>query len=247
MIKRSIYCLFIVLTCFFSRNALAQDLSLGPDNADWNEGKITLTNGTVLTGLIHYNTKTGFVKFDNGRESKAITARSATQFEYFDAVRNVGRKFYSIETEDLKGIKRPQFFEILKELKNFAVIYSQHPMELKQKEGWDSNYSVLFDNPNTGTRKIVASQSEVIYLIDTEGDINPYLIIMVEAKPRDYVKGTKVKTRNKIIGEKYFKELTGEFYSQLKAYAEQFDLEFADREDLLRILDHYEQLVAQRK
>jgi hypothetical protein len=243
MYSRIIGCFFFTMLVF---TLAAQDLSLSDDDIEWSEGTVTLTSGQVLNGLVKYNSKTALLKFENGKQSKALTARGVTQFEYFDAVRNVQRKFYSIEAEDYKDVKRPQFFELLKELKTFAVIYSQNPMELKQQQGWGPAYRDFFgNNQYNSNRMIVASQKEMIFLMDEAGELFPYMTITYEEKPRDLVDGSKSKIKTKVIGEDFLKKLTGEHYPELKKYAKLYKLDFDNREDFLRILDHYEQLTAE--
>lgn len=220
----------------------AQDLTISGDDIEWSEGTVTLTSNQVLKGLVKYDSKTGLLKFEGGKESKVLTARGVTQFQYLDEVRNTQRKFYSIEAEDSKGIVRPQFFEILKELKNFAVIYSQNPMELKQKPNWGLGSGDFFGNTQKKSQKIRALQKEIIFLIDTEGELYPYMVMTYEEKPRDFIEGSKSKFKTKMVGKDFLKNLTGNYYQVLEDYAKDYKLNFDDREDLLRILDHYEQL-----
>lgn len=92
--------------------------------------------------------------------------------------------------------------------------------------------------------KVVASQVEILYLIDGNGDINPYLIITNEELPRNFTSNTKSKTKSKIVGEDYLKNLTGPHYDALKTYAREFKLDFGIKEELIRILDHYDHLLS---
>jgi hypothetical protein len=105
---------------FLLLNCHAQDFALSGDDIEWSEGQVTLTNGVTLKGAVRYNSKSGLLAFDSGSESKVLTPRSVSSFDYYDAIRQNQRKFYSLELEDAKGIVKPQFFEVLKELKTFA-------------------------------------------------------------------------------------------------------------------------------
>lgn len=225
---------------FTSIACLAQDLALSGDNLEWSEGQVTLTNKKTLTGVLRYNSKIGLLSFQSEAESKTLTPRTVASFEYFDAVRNTQRRFYSLEVEDSKGIKRPQFFEVLKELKTFALIASENPTQLKQQTNFDPYFGM-------STTTTTASQIEILYLIDSKGNINPYLVITNEEIPRTFTQNdTKTKTRTKVVGEEYLKALTGRYYTELKKYAKEFKLDFGDKADFIRILDHYEQLVVQK-
>lgn len=233
----------VVLLYFLLSEGQAQEFA--GENIEWSEGKIVMTKGVTLTGVLRYNSKSGLLSFNDGDESKALTPRSVVSFEYFDAIKQTQRKFYSIDVEDSKGIRRPQFFEIIKECITFAVISTQNPVELKKKQAWDPIYANTFgeDFNQKYRSKTVASQIEILYLIDNEGDINPYLIITNEESPRSFTNDTKSKTKTKIVGDDYLKKLTDPHYSDLKAYAKEFKLDFGKKEELIRILDHYDQLV----
>jgi hypothetical protein len=230
---------------FLLLNCHAQDFALSGDDIEWSEGQVTLTNGVTLKGAVRYNSKSGLLAFDSGSESKVLTPRSVSSFDYYDAIRQNQRKFYSLELEDAKGIVKPQFFEVLKELKTFALISTENPMELKKKQSWDPVYSTFFNTGNNGyVTKTVAAQVEIIYLLDLEGDINPYLILSNEEMPRSFVSDTKTKVKSKVVGEESLKKLTAPHYAELKAYAKKMKLTFGDKEELFRILEHYKQLLS---
>lgn len=232
-----------VLFYFLLVQGQAQDFALSGDDLEWSEGQVTLTKGMTIKGAVRYNIKSGLLSFNDGIESKVLTPRSVVSFEYADAVRNAQRKFFSIEVEDSKGVKRPQFLEIIKECQTFAVITAQNPLELKKKKNWDPLYGNMYSN-NFQSTKVVASQVEILYLIDGNGDINPYLIITNEELPRNFTNNTKTKTKSKIVGEDYLKNLTEPHYDALETYAREFKLDFASKEELIRILDHYDHLLS---
>lgn len=238
--------LFLLFFLALFENTRGQDFAATGDDIEWSEGQITLTKGVTLKGVVRYNSKTGLLAFDSGKELKVLTPRSVLSFEYYDAIRQSQRKFYSLEVEDAKGIKKPQFFEVLKELKTFALISTENPMELKKKQTWDPLYSSFFSTGYDGSSyvtKTIASQVEIIYLIDLEGDINPYLILSNEELPRTFSNDTKTKIKSKVVGEEHLKGLTTPHYTELKTYAKKMKLKFEDKAELLRILEHYEQLV----
>jgi len=114
----------LLLCCFsfgFTQDKISQELL--PD-LEWGEGSIMLNDGTEKKGLIKYNDKEGgLVSYDQGAESHSYTARSILGFEFFDERLNRQRVFYTLEYEDDQTVgKRPMFFEVLKDLKTFAVI-----------------------------------------------------------------------------------------------------------------------------
>jgi hypothetical protein len=233
----------------YSVLSFSQDITVLGHDIEWSEGKITLTSGESIKGVVRYNSKSGVLGFDDGKGAQVFTPRTVLTFEYFDAIRDQDRKFYSLEVEDAKGIKRPQFFEVIKELQNFAVISTENPLQLKIKQTWDPFYASFLNmygvNPNNNpyVSKTVAQQIEILYLIDMEGDINPYLLITYEELPRSFAFETKSKNKSKLVGENTLKELIGTHYSELKTFAKTGKLSFADKEDFLKILDYYEELV----
>lgn len=220
----------------------AQDLTLADHDIEWSEGTITVTNGQVLKGLIKYNSKTGLLKYEGGKETKVLTARGVTMFDYFDEIRKTQRKFYSIDAEDNKGVVRPQFFEILKELKNFAVVFTQNPMELRSKPGWGLGSSDLFGNQQYNRQKIRSVQTDVIFLIDETQELYPYMTITYEEVPRDLVEGSKSKVKTKLVGEKFLKTMTGEYFEKIHDYARTNRLRFDERDDFLMIMNYYNEL-----
>lgn len=104
MNTRSICNVLVVLSVCFTWNASAQDLDVNKatvDGTEWNEGTITLNDGSTLSGLIKLNTKTGILGYEKGATSKSFTARTILAFSYFDAIENKLRKFLSISYEDM--------------------------------------------------------------------------------------------------------------------------------------------------
>jgi hypothetical protein len=242
---------FFIAALYFcyTVSSISQDITVLGHEIEWSEGKITLTSGESIKGVVRYNSKSGVLGFDDGKGAQVFTPRSVLAFEYFDAIRDHDRKFYSIEVEDAKGIKRPQFFEVIRELQNFAVIATENPLQLKVRQTWDPLYATFLSTygynttNNAYVSKTVAQQIEILYLIDMEGEINPYMLITYEEQPRSFSFDTKSKSKAKIVGDDAFKELTAPYYQQLKSYAKASKLSFNNKGDFLKILDHYEELV----
>jgi hypothetical protein len=235
-----------IIVIFGTFYVYGQDFANTGDEIEWSIGQVSLTSGATLNGALKYNTKKGLLSFDNGKESKVLTPRSVVSFEYHDEINHEQRKFFSIEIEDAKGIKRPQFVEVLKELKTFAVITAHNPLELKKIAKWDPVFGYMnAGNSNNGyVNKTVASQIEILYLLDTEGDINPYLMISNEEMPRTFTDDTKTKVKTKVVGEEFLKKLTAPYYDELRSFAKDSKLSFSDKEEFFKILDHYHQLTA---
>jgi len=74
-----------------------------------------LNDGTEAKGKLAYNDITGVVSFESEINSGSYNARNIIGFEYLD------KHFYSIPYQSATGVVR-QFFEVLREYKDFAVI-----------------------------------------------------------------------------------------------------------------------------
>ena len=102
---------------------------------EWFSGSVLLNNGSEIKGLIKYNDKTDIVCLESTRVSKSFTARHVKAFEFFDEIEQKQRVYYSVEIEDRNNnIKRPLFFEVLLELKNFALISKLAPIIIEKRE-----------------------------------------------------------------------------------------------------------------
>src|SRR5215203_5333883 len=114
--------LFVILSfhIVYSQKNSDSRVVAGPE---WFDGSLLLNNGREIKGLIKYNDKSDIVSIENGRESKSFTARHVRGFEFFDEIEKKQRVFYAVDIEDrFSKVKRPLFFEILMELKEFAVL-----------------------------------------------------------------------------------------------------------------------------
>ena len=91
-----------------------------------------MTNdGSEAKGLLKYNDKNGLLSYENGSDSRTFTARNVVGFEFFDEGMRKQRIFYSFPYEDSQNnIKRPLFFEVIKEFESFAVLSKVDPLEI---------------------------------------------------------------------------------------------------------------------
>lgn len=210
----------------------------------WSEGSILLNNGTELKGLVRYDDRNSLLSFQNGNDSKSFTPRSVSAFEYFDELFNQRRVFYVFQYEDpITDAIRPQFFELLREFKNFTVLCKTDPLKFDQKRNTftDMDAELMLSRPSTRFEVI---QTEIVYIMDLNNEINPYIRT---TRKQD---GTKslftrkdTKTRKKMINESLLEtSVTPSVYLKLEQYAKEKDLSFKYRDDLLLILDYYETL-----
>lgn len=222
----------------------------------WSEGSLALNDGTELKGLLKYNDKTGIVSYQNGRDSRSLIARSVAGFEFWDESLQKQRVFYTFPYEDEKdNIIKPFFFEVLFEFKSFAVLSRAEMPEInvKSKSIYNANDNRpvaergLPGNPiSTSTyfgSTAQVSQTEIVYFMNAEGKIEPY--IEVVEKESDGFLVDKSRTTNKMIDKDLLEKYTGELYPKLRQYAEENNLKFKRKSDLMRILDYYAAMVGQ--
>lgn len=235
-----------IVSLFLTPCAQGQDKmfkEMLPD-IEWGEGSVILNEGTEIKGSIRYNDKNGLVSFESGSDNRSFTARSILGFEFFDHAVNRQRIFYTIEYDDSKGNgKRPLFFEVLKDFKTFAVLAKMDPVGIKQKQNQGaafSNGAIAVGVGGGTTTKI--NQTETVYIMNSTGEIKPYLNITRKVVDRTLYDRSKIK--NKIIDDSLLKEYFVEpGYSKMIQYAEGKNLNFDVKEDLLLILEYYQDVM----
>lgn len=204
------------------------------ESQGWNEGSIMLLEGTELNGLVRYNDKEGFLSYQDGENKRVFTSKSVTGFEFFDAALQQQRVFYTFAYEDSKGIKRPLFFELIREYKSFAILSRADPIEIYKG-------STNYDYYGT-TRVAEVSQVETIFIMDANGTLKPYIeVTTTENGLRSFFTGKDRKTKSKVVEEDLLSEyVTQPVYEQLKKYAEENDLGFKRKDDFIKILKYYD-------
>ena len=214
------------------------------NNAAWFEGKILLDDGKELKGVVQYNDQTGVLSFQDGTDKRVFTARSVVRFDFFDERYQKNRFYYALKYEDAQAnIKRPLFFEFVKEYAEFAILLKADPVEIEQKNrGVSKTNDPAFPVDQWGGVVTVLKQDETIYIMDANGEIIPYLKLThkdVKGRFGMSSKGTKKKLEDKDLLEKY---VTPPLYKKLKEYAKENHLSFKKKDDLFKILDYYESL-----
>ena len=203
------------------------------------------TGGTELFGMLRYNDKSGLLSFDDGNKSSSYTADGAVAFELFDESIKKQRVFYSFLWEEEQGIRRRLFFEIVMEFESFTILSKVDPIDISHKVfsspgGFHPGTNAYAPASEYGT-SIKISQTETIYLMDSESNIKPY--IQIVETDIDGVLYDRKKTRNKILDEHLLQEFVGkQMNDKLVEYARQHNLSFKDKEDLIRVFEYYCQI-----
>lgn len=238
------------LLLFFYFDSLAQKgkpkvARLLTDHAEWFEGSIMLTNDTELKGLVKYNSKNGILSYQDGTESKVFTPSRVTGFEFFDESLQKQRIFYTLMYEDSEtNVVRPLFFEALKEYKTFAVLSKSDRVDIGLKT--DPVLRQYDPYSNTANRsETVISQTETIYIMNATGEIKPYFkVVNIEDGRRSIRTGKDEKTASQMIDRDLLEEFTTPSeYQHLKKYSKDNDLNFKIKEDFLKILNYYDEII----
>jgi len=208
--------------------------------AMWSEGSILLNDGTELKGLVRYDDRNSLLSFQSGNDSKSFTPRSVSAFEYFDELFNQRRVFYVFPYEDpIHEAIRPQFFEVLREFKNFTVLCKIDPLEFDAKGNTFTRMNK--DMAFRPIHRFNLIQTEIVYIMDLNNEINPYIrTTRKQDGTRSLITGKDTKTKKKMIDESLLEaSVTPPIYLKLEQYAKENDLSFKYRDDLLLILDYY--------
>jgi hypothetical protein len=265
MIPRSIYGVFIALASFSV--ALAQGINIDKvtiDDIEWNEGTVTLTDGTKITGMLKLNTKTGLLAYENGATSRSFSPRNVLTFSYFDAAEKRQRNFLSVSYKRSKPKKDglltamqtdrqktnsemgvPQFFEILVDCKTFALVTNIGRLSIRQVTGsyvtQPANGSIpatsAYTPPST-----TYSQNEIILILSEDGTTDVVLDITYTEVDRLIFDSKNSKGK---LDEAVIETYTAPFYKQLREYAKENSLKFKDRDDLIRIFEYYKTISAE--
>ncbi len=241
---RLLLLLSLLLFSFPGINAQSYDgLLAGPE---WFDGSVLLTNGREIKGLIKYNDKTDIVSIESGRISKSYTARHVQAFEFYDEIAEKQRIFYAVEVEDRSyNVKRPLFFEVLADLKNFAVISKLAPIRIDKRE-----YATpAMFNPATGVFTAgryygypsTISYTETIFFLSRDGELRPFLEIT--EKEIDGMFADRSVVKNTILDADLLEKFTGSHYRTLMQFSRKKNLDLKNKEDLIALMTHYRDII----
>ena len=234
----------LILTCV-SLFCFSQEAKLLTNNQEWYDGSILLSDGTELKGLVKYNDRNSVLSYLDGENTKAFSQRSVLGFEFFDESIQRQRVFYTIPYEDSQtGVKRPLYFEVIREYKTFAILSRYEPLETKQKTQTSPSGGLNGMPTYTRTSTLEISQTETIFLMHKDGTIKPYFRIMnIEDGTKNLITQKDTKTKTRMFDEDLLAEyLTRPVYDDLQRYAKENNLKFKRKEDFMKIVAYYDSL-----
>jgi hypothetical protein len=203
----------------------------------FSEGSVLLKNDTQLTGLLRFDENSNVLSYENANDFKNLEARSCLGFEFFDEEQQKQRVFYVFQYEDESNPKKHYFFEVLKQFNNFTVLSKVEPAKVKISSVDSGSLGPNSPPPTVFVSKV--SQLETVFIMDAGGVTKPYAkLVKVETNSA----GADFKDR--FFDESLLKRYTQAHYALLQQFANRNNLNFSRKEDLIKILNEYEQLLS---
>ena len=207
-------------------------------SSQWFKGTVTVKNNDLRKGFIQRNDKLGLIKFKSDLDHdesnvESFQEKSILALEYFDTDLNSLRSFYSFNCEsDQTGFNGYFLFEVLKDLKSFAILSRKTKMELvgKKNSGMEA-YS--------NAAGLIMSQKEGFFCVDESGKLEYFLIVENIEENRIMRDKSKVKTKYK---EEIIKKYLGGYWPEIKNYAKDNSLSFSRKDDIIPLLNYVEKV-----
>ncbi len=216
----------------------------------WYTGSVILSDGTDLTGLVRFNDWNGAVAHkDASGETRTFSARNVSAFGFYDEEEHGNRMFYTFEIEDFDdNLKRPYFFEVLREYSNFGILVKKDPADLVERERVYAIFvpGVVTSDLPVAFTKVVAERIETVYLMDAAtGEIKPYIQCKTQQDEAVSLDNPDdARERSKMIDEGLLEKfVTKRFYRALVQYASDNKLKFRRKDDFLKIMEYYSKLI----
>lgn len=228
MYKKAILSATLVVSALMT-DAQNKDIEKLLVDSEWREGLVILTDGRQLEGFVKYNPQVGVLsfKYSDARESKTYTANTVSSFELFDPMVNIPRTYISLLFSEKKSDnEQPAFFEILLQLRSFAVLSRMEPIAIKESAapvGGSPTAHIMIEE--------FAQQRETIFFADDRGNFSPYMRIKRRTDRR--------KPRIEFVDGSLIPMFTGSHYEELLKFSFKHDLDFTKKEDLIAILEYY--------
>lgn len=245
---RLLFFILLLLSCLSAYPQSSKSGDYFKEKDAWFEGNVLLANGEELKGLVRYNDQKAILDYQNGQDSMTYTEKNVLSFDFFDKRTLTQRKYYALEYNDPQNdMKRPMFFEVLREYKTFAVLLRVNPLEVKQKKKSSSNpFTYDYSAGPSRQMRLDVKQVETVYLMNESGDIDPYFEVSFTDQDHfamSIVNAKDTKVKNSMIDKDLLVEyVTQPVYDKLVVYANEKNLKFKKKEDFLKILEYYDTL-----
>lgn len=209
-------------------------------------GLVRLVDGTQLKGRVTFHDSDGMVRVHFDNESKAFTSNDLLMFQFYDPrfIRN--RQFLSLLFDDPEtGTHEYEFFELIKELKDFAVLIKIDRVVSKSSTTQSMRPLPTGLTDGSALRHRELSQTRTVYFLNTTGNFEAYLKITEIERSNDGLELDFFKHKRdkvKLINAELFKKYTGPYFKELLDFADANRLSLKNIGDLKVVLDEYERL-----
>lgn len=179
------------------------------------DGSILLPDGTRHKGKLIYDVRTSLVSFESNGVWRKYNAQTLAGFEF----NNKKREFYSIPHRSSQGGVVKQFFEVVREYKDFAVV---------------SKTNMLSQN--------TSSEVTIFYFVlASDRSVMPYLEVLDREVKWQIFDANRTQVR--ILDNDLPETIMGDNFDKVKAFAKERKLVWHVKDSLLSILDYYDSLL----
>ncbi|HEY0653793.1 MAG TPA: hypothetical protein VGD65_11725 [Chryseosolibacter sp.] len=141
----------------------------------WHEGKMVLTTGDTLRGMLKYDLQQDLVQYTvNNGAPDAFTARKVLFFEIFDTSSSRYRRFFALPYASSPGYKTPVFFELLEEGK--MTLLAREFLEYRNSGSMYVNtrlilsHKYFFMKENGDIEEFTGSRSDLLDMMGRQAD-----------------------------------------------------------------------------
>lgn len=236
----------VLIICAISNDAfsqLSEDSKIINYDTTAYEGIVKTAKGENLNGKIVFNDNFGLVTLHQGNESRTFNSKTVMMFEFFDVRLDRKRTFISLEfLEPDTGMKAMHFFEVLRELNEFALLVRiDRVTNAKNPLTPDLVPNAGMPGTVTHPKKHQVKQTRTVYFINANGLFEPYLKITEIERHDDLFHVNR--ERADYINSELFAKYTAPHFRALAKFAKENKLSFKDLGDVMTILDKYEQIL----
>jgi hypothetical protein len=141
----------------------------------WHEGKLVLTSGDTLKGMLKYDLQQDLVQYTvNNSAADVFTARKILFFEIFDTSSSRYRRFFALPFTTTPGYKTPVFFELLEEGK--MTLLAREFLEYRNSGSMYVtgrlvlSHKYFFMKENGDIEEFTGSKNDLMNMMGKQGD-----------------------------------------------------------------------------
>lgn len=243
--------LFALILCGFTTFGQADPDTLGniyDDLFKKNRGTIGLHSGKKIEGYLDYNMYTASLKLTSDKGIELLyTPGEVTSFEYTDEATGQRRSFITCNvTFSDENENGPQFLEVLLRGNDILYLNLVMPMLVERKTA-DPGKAVARGNPASSRSypmsgdKLVTQQVDILYFMKNDS-LYPYIVYR-DKVVSDLAGSSLTSGRRRysvdVVDKGLPQFLMGAKYDVVKKYASKQRLDWTDRNDLVKIMQHY--------